>query len=128
MYRKCICFAIFIYENTTSLSNCGKFHVTFMMMHWQLHLMGTQTYFKLSTCAKSLCKTNYLSSEKISKINFKKKYIYIFFIFYIFRNIITNQKTQNNDLFISPKRKKTILEMALESFILSKLDHQMSKS
>ena len=39
-YRKYICFAFFIYENTTSLSNCGKFHVTFMMMHWQLHLMG----------------------------------------------------------------------------------------
>ena len=31
-------------------------------------------------------------------------------------------------MFISQKRKKTILEMALKSFILSKLDHQMSKS
>ena len=31
-------------------------------------------------------------------------------------------------MFISPKRKNTILEMALKSFILSKLDHQMSKS
>ena len=31
-------------------------------------------------------------------------------------------------LIISPKRKNTILEMALKSFILSKLDHQMSKS
>ena len=31
-------------------------------------------------------------------------------------------------LFISPKRKNAILEMALKSFILSKLDHQMSKS
>ena len=37
-------------------------------------------------------------------------------------------KTQNNDLFISSKQKKAILEMALKSFILSKLDHQMSKS
>ena len=37
------------------------------------------------------------------------------------------EKNQNNDLFISPKRKNTILEMALKSFILSKLDHQMSK-
>ena len=55
----------------------------------------------------------------------------------MFINVITNQKklkkiffdqTQNNDLFISPKRKNTILEMALKSFILSKLDHQMSKS
>ena len=31
-------------------------------------------------------------------------------------------------MFISPKRKNTIMEMALKSFILSKLDHQMSKS
>jgi hypothetical protein len=38
------------------------------------------------------------------------------------------EKTQNNDMFISPKRKKTILDMALRSFITSKLDHQMSKS
>ena len=37
-------------------------------------------------------------------------------------------KTQNHDLFISPKRKKTILEMASKSFNISKLDHQMSKS
>ena len=60
-----------------------------------------------------------------------------FLFFYIFRNVISNQKkvenfffekTQNNDLFISPKRKNTILEMALKSFILSKLDHQMSES
>ena len=36
-------------------------------------------------------------------------------------------KTQNHDLFISPKRKKTILEMSLKSSIMSKLDHQMSK-
>ena len=31
-------------------------------------------------------------------------------------------------MFISPKRKKTVLEMVLKSFILSKLDHEMSKS
>ena len=37
-------------------------------------------------------------------------------------------KTQNNDLFISPKRKKTVLEMGLKSSILSKFDHLMSKS
>ena len=37
-------------------------------------------------------------------------------------------KTQNNDVFISPKRKKPILEMALKSFNISKVDHQMSKS
>ena len=36
-------------------------------------------------------------------------------------------KTQNHDLFISPKRKKTVLEMSLKSSIMSKLDHQMSK-
>ena len=55
----------------------------------------------------------------------------------VVRNLITNQKklkifffvkTQNNDLFISPKRKNATLEMALKSFILSKVDHQMSKS
>ena len=33
-----------------------------------------------------------------------------------------------NDLFISPERKNTALEMALKSFILSRLDHQMSIS
>ena len=38
------------------------------------------------------------------------------------------EKTQINDLFISLKQKNTILEMALKSSILSKLDHQMSKS
>ena len=37
-------------------------------------------------------------------------------------------KTQNHDLFISPKRKKPVLEMALKSFNISKLDHQISKS
>ena len=37
-------------------------------------------------------------------------------------------KTQTHDLFISPKRKKTILETALNSFNISKLDHQMSKN
>ena len=31
-------------------------------------------------------------------------------------------------MFISPKRKNAIPEMALKSFILSKLDHKMSKS
>ena len=36
-------------------------------------------------------------------------------------------KTQNNDLFISPKQKNTILEMSLKSSIVSKLDHQMSR-
>ena len=35
-------------------------------------------------------------------------------------------KTQNHDLFISPKRKNAILEMSLKSSIISKLDHQMS--
>ena len=37
-------------------------------------------------------------------------------------------KTKNHDLFISPKRKKPILEMALKSLDISKLDRQMSKS
>ena len=46
--------------------------------------------------------------------------------FYIFRNVITNQKklkffffekTQNNDFIISPKQKNAILETALKSFI-----------
>ena len=35
-----------------------------MMMHWQLHLMGAQTYFKLSTCVKSLCETKYFKFKK----------------------------------------------------------------
>ena len=38
------------------------------------------------------------------------------------------EKTKNNDVIISPKRKKTVLEMVLKSFILSKLYHEMSKS
>ena len=38
------------------------------------------------------------------------------------------EKNENNDSFISPKRKKTNLEMALKSFNISILDHQMSKS
>ena len=37
-------------------------------------------------------------------------------------------KTQNNDLFISPKREKPILKMALKSFNISELNHQMSES
>ena len=37
-------------------------------------------------------------------------------------------QTQNHDFFISPKRKKTILEMALKSFDTSKLNYQMSNS
>ena len=54
----------------------------------------------------------------------------------MYGNVITNQKkvenfffdkTQNNNLFISPKKKNAILEMASKSFFLSKLDHQMSK-
>ena len=36
-------------------------------------------------------------------------------------------KTQNHDLFISPKQKITELEISLKSSIMSKLDHQMSK-
>ena len=88
-----------------------------------------------------------MKNKKIKKINFltfflkkfsnffSKLYFLKFLIFFIFRNVITNpkkvenfffDKTQNNDLFISPKWKNTVLEMALKSFILSKLDHQMS--
>jgi hypothetical protein len=37
------------------------------------------------------------------------------------------EKTQSNDLFISPKWKNSILEMSLKSSIISKLDRQMSK-
>ena len=42
------------------------------------------------------------------------------------KNFLTKLKIMM--LIISPKRKNTILEMALKSLILSKLDHQMSKS
>ena len=38
------------------------------------------------------------------------------------------EKTLNNDLFISPTRKNAILELALNSFFVSKHDYQMSKS
>jgi hypothetical protein len=76
-------------------------------------------------------------SKKIQNVFFEKIDFLNFNFFYILRNLITNQKklnffffvkTQNNDLFISPKRKNATLEMALKSFILSKVDHQMSKS
>ena len=40
----------------------------------------------------------------------------------MFRNIISNQKTQNNDLLKSPKPKNTVQEINLKSFILSKHD------
>ena len=66
--------------------------------------------------------------------SFQKEFVFNFSIFYIFINVITTPKniysfqTQNNDLFISLKRKNTILEMTLKSFFISKLDHQMSKS
>ena len=50
---------------------------------------------------------------------------YFEFFCCVFRNVITNQ---NNSRFISPKRKITILKMALKSFNISKLEHQMSKS
>ena len=65
-----------------------------------------------------LFKNHFLKGRKKFK-NLKKKKIEIFFFF---------EKTQNNDFFISPKWRKTILKMALKSFIISKLDHQMSKS
>jgi hypothetical protein len=42
-----------------------------------------------------------------------------------FENFFFN-KTQNNGLFISPKWKNAILEMSLKSFIMSKLDQEMS--
>ena len=38
-------------------------------------------------------------------------------VFFTFRNLITNQKTQNNDLFISPKWKNDILEMTLKNWV-----------
>ena len=37
------------------------------------------------------------------------------------------KKTQNNDVFISPKWKNTTLEMSSKSSVMSKLDHQMSR-
>ena len=37
------------------------------------------------------------------------------------------EKTQNNDWFISPKRKNAVLEMGLKSSIMTNLDNQMSR-
>ena len=80
----------------------------------------------------------YVSVNKdiiISKI-FKQKFFQPI-IFYTFRNLITNQKKieniffekfQNSDVFISPKRKKPVLEMALRSSNISKINQQMSKN
>ena len=57
----------------------------------------------------------------------------IFFWVYLFYNqkfdlqLKKVEKTQNHDLFISPKWKKNILELALKSLDISKLDRQMSK-
>ena len=67
---------------------------------------------------------------------FSKKF-FTFFIFYSFRNVITNQKKLKTISFLKKLKimiclfhrneKNPILEMALKSFIISKLDHQMSK-
>ena len=37
------------------------------------------------------------------------------------------EKTQNNDLFISPKRENTILEMTLKSLIIANLTTRCQK-
>ena len=63
----------------------------------------------------------------------KKKFKIIFFYNKKFHKQLKKlkkeifDKTQNHDLYISPKRKNTVLEMSLKSSIMSKLDHQMSK-
>ena len=87
---------------------------------------------------------NYRIEKKIEmffeNLFFFQKSIFLNFEFFcMFSNEITNQnklkiiffdKSQNNDLFVSLKRENANLEMALKnlSCILSKLDHQMSKS
>ena len=66
---------------------------------------------------------------------FPNKYIFFFIIFFLVCYEISNynkmkekfKKTQNNDVFISPKWKNTILEMSLKSSVMSKLDHRMSR-
>ena len=45
-----------------------------------------------------------------------------------FRNVMTNQKLKIMICLFHQNGKKNVLEMVLKSFILSKLDHQMSKS
>ena len=68
----------------------------------------------------------------LSLYNFSKKYSFKWRILSQPGRIIEKKfffdKTQNHDLFISPKRKKPILEMALKSLDISILDYQMSKS
>ena len=60
---------------------------------------------------------------------FKKKYLFFlsFWLVIIVLNILKMKigKTQKKDLIISLKLKKTILEMALKSFIISKLDQKV---
>ena len=82
------------------------------------------------------------SNQKKLRKNFEKKKMKneIFFWIYFFYNQKFNlqlkkvrkkiflTKLKIMKLIISPKRKNTTLEMALKSSILSKLDHQMSKS
>ena len=56
------------------------------------------------------------SKKNIYLISNKKKKYFFF------------DKTQNHDLFISPKRKKAVLKMSIKSSVMSELDHQMSVS
>ena len=59
----------------------------------------------------------------------KKKFSILFSSLLDFELYIKKKygKTQSHDLFISPKRKITILEMSLNSPIMYKLDYQMSR-
>ena len=94
--------------------------------------------FKVKKNQKSK-KNFYLKNFKknLQKKISNKSFFSIFYFFFTLKfnkqlkkklkNIIFD-KTQNHDLFISPKRKNAILKMSLQSSTMSKLDHQMSKN
>ena len=81
-------------------------------------------YIKKIKNLKNLLFQNKNYFQKMSKKIFFEKIDFLdFLFFYIFRNVIRNQKnigkfffekTQNNDLFMLPKQKKIVLEKALE--------------
>ena len=90
---------------------------------WSYSCLAGDTFPKLKSCKTLFLTTKAFRNNRIFCYESKfykelKKKLKKFFL----------TKLKIMMLFISPKRKNASLEMALKSFILSKLDHQMSKS
>ena len=119
--------------NIMILSFVKKFFLTFFQIPYKISIHKKNiskkkiSFFQKKKLWKKFWKNNFWKNE-------------IFFLKYFFykSKFYNELKKKSKKIFltklkimmliISPKRKNTILEMALKSFILSKLDHQMSKS